>query len=158
MEVGHGADPSSDFARIDQSLVDHPAAVATLAAAETFELSPCSNWTADPSTMAPVTRFIVALAAAAAAHARAPPAQPNVLIMLTDDQGWGDNEYNCGNSTCAENAGHCCPHTPHLAAFAKDPHTALFHRFYAAASVCSPTRGALASSAALPGTIVAAAL
>lgn len=24
---------------------------------------------------------------------------PNVLVLLTDDQGWGDLEYNCVNDT-----------------------------------------------------------
>lgn len=65
----------------------------------------------------------------------APP--PNILILLTDDQGWGDNEYNCENSTAM------CARTPNIAALAKDQHTALFHRFYSASSVCSPTRAAL---------------
>ena len=65
-----------------------------------------------------------------------------LLAYRTDDQGWGDNEFNCDNSTCATNAGQCCAHTPNIKAFAQDPHTALLHRFYAAASVCSPTRAA----------------
>ena len=64
-------------------------------------------------------------------------APPNVLIMLTDDQGWGDNEYSCENST------QLCALTPNIASLARNEHTALLHRFYAAASVCSPTRAAL---------------
>lgn len=71
----------------------------------------------------------------AAAAATTPP--PNVLILLTDDQGWGDTEYNCENSTGL------CAHTPNLAELARSKNTALFHRFYSAASVCSPTRAAL---------------
>jgi hypothetical protein len=49
----------------------------------------------------------------------------------------GDNQYNCENSTGM------CPLTPNIAALASSQNTALFHRFYAAASVCSPTRAAL---------------
>jgi hypothetical protein len=47
---------------------------------------------------------------------------------------WGDNSYNCENSTGM------CANTPNLDALASSPHTALFHRFYSAAGVCSPTR------------------
>ena len=73
---------------------------------------------------------------------RATPLLNPLFLRSTDDQGWGDNEYNCDNSTCATNASQCCAHTPHIKALAEDPHTALLHRFYAAASVCSPTRAA----------------
>jgi hypothetical protein len=31
---------------------------------------------------------------------------PNILIILTDDQGWGDLDYNCENSTCVR--AHIC--------------------------------------------------
>ena len=61
----------------------------------------------------------------------------NVIIILTDDLGWGDPGYNCHNNS------HMCAQTPHLDALARDRHTALFHRFYAAAAVCSPTRAAI---------------
>jgi arylsulfatase A-like enzyme len=88
-------------------------------------------------------KLVVALACLGVRSSAAAPAKPNVLTLLTDDQGWGDNEFNCDNSTCASNSGQCCPHTPNIHAFAKDPHTALLHRFYAAASVCSPTRAAV---------------
>jgi arylsulfatase A-like enzyme len=78
---------------------------------------------------------LVATVVSQAANTTAPA--PNILIMFTDDQGWGDNEYNCENSTAM------CARTPNLAAFAKDDHTALFHRFYSASSVCSPTRATI---------------
>jgi arylsulfatase A-like enzyme len=38
--------------------------------------------------------LLAAALGAAAAEASASP--PNVLIVLTDDQGWGDTGYNCG--------------------------------------------------------------
>ena len=63
---------------------------------------------------------------------------PNILILLTDDLGWGDPAYNC-----MDNSTGMCASTPHLDALATDSHTALFHRFYAASAVCSPTRAAI---------------
>ena len=55
-------------------------------------------------------------------------AQPNMIFLLTDDQGWGDVAYN----------GHPKLKTPALDAMSKAG--IRFDRFYAAASVCSPTR------------------
>ena len=54
-------------------------------------------------------------------------AKPNVVVFLTDDQGWGDLSMS-GNSNLA---------TPHLDSLARDG--ASFDRFYAC-PVCSPTR------------------
>mgnify|MGYP003633952926 CR=1 FL=1 len=51
-----------------------------------------------------------------------------MVFVLTDDQGWGDVGYN----------GHPKIKTPHLDDMAKSG--IRFDRFYAAASVCSPTR------------------
>jgi len=54
---------------------------------------------------------------------------PNVVLLLADDLGWADTGY----------AGHPVLKTPHLDALA---HQGLrMDRFYAAAPVCSPTRG-----------------
>lgn len=53
---------------------------------------------------------------------------PNMIFCMTDDQGWGDVAYN----------GHPVILTPHLDDMAKKG--IRFDRFYAAASVCSPTR------------------
>lgn len=54
---------------------------------------------------------------------------PNVILLMADDLGWGDVGFNGG--TIIE--------TPHLDAMAEAGLT--FNRFYAAAPVCSPTRG-----------------
>lgn len=55
-------------------------------------------------------------------------AQPNIILCMTDDQGWGDTGYN----------GHPYLETPHLDQMSKEGVT--FTRFYAAAAMCSPTR------------------
>lgn len=56
---------------------------------------------------------------------------PNVLLVMADDQGWGDVAYN----------GHPTLKTPNLDAMAAAG--LKFDRFYAAAPVCSPTRGSV---------------
>src|SRR3954447_18683728 len=53
--------------------------------------------------------------------------KPNVLIFLSDDQGWGDLSVS-GNTNLS---------TPHIDSLARDG--ALFERFYVQ-PVCSPTR------------------
>ena len=55
-------------------------------------------------------------------------ALPNIILIMTDDQGWGDVGYN-GNTLIK---------TPNLDTMAKEG--IQFNRFYAAAPVCSPTR------------------
>jgi len=57
--------------------------------------------------------------------------RPNVVLCMTDDQGWGDVGYN----------GHKVLKTPVLDEMAKSG--IRFNRFYAAAPVCSPTRGSV---------------
>jgi arylsulfatase A-like enzyme len=54
---------------------------------------------------------------------------PNIILMMADDLGWGDVAYN----------GHERLLTPHLDQMAREG--IRFNRFYAAAPVCSPTRG-----------------
>jgi arylsulfatase A-like enzyme len=54
--------------------------------------------------------------------------RPNFIIVMTDDQGWGDAGY----------AGHPRIKTPHLDEMASEG--VRFDRFYATASMCSPTR------------------
>ncbi|MEQ6120371.1 sulfatase-like hydrolase/transferase [Reichenbachiella sp. MALMAid0571] len=54
---------------------------------------------------------------------------PNIILIMADDLGWGDVGFN-GNKVIK---------TPHLDQLAKDG--IQMNRFYAAAPVCSPTRG-----------------
>ncbi len=55
--------------------------------------------------------------------------RPNIILCMTDDQGWGETSFN----------GHSILKTPHLDDMAASG--LRFDRFYAAAPVCSPTRG-----------------
>jgi arylsulfatase A-like enzyme len=56
---------------------------------------------------------------------------PNIILVMADDQGWGDMGY----------TGHPILETPHFDAMASEG--IRFDRFYAAAPVCSPTRGSV---------------
>lgn len=58
-------------------------------------------------------------------------ARPNVILVMADDQGWGDTGYN----------GHPFLSTPELDQMAKEGF--VFDRFYAGAPVCSPTRASV---------------
>lgn len=61
--------------------------------------------------------------------AQAGDSAPNIILVMTDDQGWGDTGYN----------GHPILKTPNLDDMAR---TGIrFERFYSGAPVCSPTRG-----------------
>ena len=57
--------------------------------------------------------------------------QPNIVLCMADDQGWGDMAYN----------GHPVLETPNFDEMAAEG--LRFDRFYAAAPVCSPTRGSV---------------
>jgi arylsulfatase A-like enzyme len=57
--------------------------------------------------------------------------RPNIILAMADDQGWGDMAYN----------GHPVLKTPNFDAMAAAG--LRFDRFYAAAPVCSPTRGSV---------------
>ena len=57
--------------------------------------------------------------------------KPNIILVMADDQGWGDTGYN----------GHPFLQTPALDAMAREGF--VFDRFYAAAPVCSPTRASV---------------
>lgn len=97
------------------------------------------------STASPTVRWMRArlaagcaalLALAACAHTgagqeRTPPERPNFVLVLTDDQGWGEAGFR----------GHPWLRTPELDAMAAAGME--LTRFYAAAPVCSPTRASL---------------
>ena len=57
--------------------------------------------------------------------------KPNIILCMADDQGWGDMAYNS----------HPVLKTPNFDAMAAE--ALRFDRFYAAAPVCSPTRGSV---------------
>ncbi len=73
--------------------------------------------------------FLLIVGGALPAVAEDRATRPSVILMMADDLGWGDVGFN--GSTVAK--------TPHLDALAAD--SLRFDRFYAAAPVCSPTRG-----------------
>ncbi|MCP3986036.1 MAG: sulfatase-like hydrolase/transferase, partial [bacterium] len=58
-------------------------------------------------------------------------APPHIILVMADDQGWGDTGYN----------GHPFVKTPAMDAMAREGF--VFDRFYAAAPVCSPTRASV---------------
>lgn len=62
---------------------------------------------------------------------QAEPSKTNFVLIMCDDLGWGDVEFNGGKSI----------KTPHLNAMAAN--SLKFTRFYAASAVCSPTRGSV---------------
>jgi len=77
-----------------------------------------------------VTFTLAALLAATPLELSAAP-RPNIVLMMADDQGWGETGYN----------GHPHLKTPVLDEMAR---TALrLDRFYAASPVCSPTRASV---------------
>lgn len=69
-----------------------------------------------------------------AGAADGPARRPNVIFILTDDQGWGDGRF----------AGHPYAKTPHLDRLAREG--TWFRQFYVAATVCSPSRAAFMTS------------
>ena len=57
--------------------------------------------------------------------------KPNIILVMADDQGWGDTGFN----------GHPILKTPNMDAMAKSG--LVLNQFYAGAPVCSPTRGSV---------------
>ncbi|MEO2010158.1 MAG: sulfatase-like hydrolase/transferase, partial [Pirellulaceae bacterium] len=63
----------------------------------------------------------------------APDSQPNIVIILTDDQGYADISLNPKHPKEVS--------TPHMDALAK--HSVAFSQGYTSGHVCSPTRAGL---------------
>ena len=79
-----------------------------------------------------MSRFLLLLASFVGVLAADRP--PNVIFILTDDQGWGDAKF----------AGHPYVKTPNLDRLAKEG--TWLRQFYVAATVCSPSRTAFMTS------------
>ncbi len=82
-------------------------------------------------TLAPIAILVSGLAVAREVTAQddpAPPPRPNVILCMTDDQGWADAGFQ----------GHEVLKTPQLDALAA--RGMVLTRFYAQSPVCSPTR------------------
>ncbi len=75
--------------------------------------------------------FWAALGPVIAAGSEKPADRPNIVLCMADDQGWGDVGYN----------GHPVLKTPNLDRMAREG--LRMDRFYAAAPVCSHTRGSV---------------
>ena len=75
--------------------------------------------------------LLVAFVAVLATPALCFAEPPNVVLVMADDQGWGDMAYN----------GHPHLKTPNFDTMAKE--AIRFDLFHSAAPVCSPTRGSI---------------
>ena len=63
----------------------------------------------------------------------------NIVLLLADDLGFGEVEYNSRNLSFGAR-------TPNLNALSQGQHTLQFNNFHSASSVCSPTRAAILTS------------
>lgn len=75
--------------------------------------------------------LLLLITSASAIRAADSPTRPNIVLVMADDQGWGDTGYN----------GHPELKTPNLDALATSG--LRFNHFYAAHFNCSPTRGSV---------------
>jgi N-acetylgalactosamine-6-sulfatase len=81
-----------------------------------------------------IVSLFAVLSAGVLSSAAAADRKPNVLFILTDDQGWNDAHF----------AGHPYVKTPNLDRFASQ--STWFRQFYVASTVCSPSRTAFMTS------------
>jgi len=92
--------------------------------------APWSN-SARPFAVALLLGFLAVNLTATSLSAQKAASRPNIVLCMADDQGYGDVGY----------YGNQLPHTPNLDAMAAA--SLRLDRFYAAAPVCSPTRGSV---------------
>jgi arylsulfatase A-like enzyme len=78
-----------------------------------------------------LTSFSISLSALGVSCRSEVNGLPNIILCMADDQGWGDMAY----------AGHTVLKTPNFDEMSRE--ALRFDRFYAAAPVCSPTRGSV---------------
>ena len=74
-----------------------------------------------------------------------PPGETtNVILLMADDQGWGDVGFNPHIYRDPTQPGwqRNSPRTPNLDALASSENSIVFWRFYAGSALCSPTRSA----------------
>ena len=83
----------------------------------------------------------ITIAVAATISSSAPP---NMIMLMADDQGWGDVGYNHHEyrSDSQPQWRANAPQTPNLDAMAQSNGSILFWRWYAGSAVCSPSRSA----------------
>lgn len=81
--------------------------------------------------MHPLSMATVLVLVAAGVTEAGPPERPHIILVMADDQGWGDTGYN----------GHPFVQTPAMDEMARNGF--VFDRFYAGAPVCSPTRASV---------------
>ena len=74
------------------------------------------------------------------------PSRPNVILMMSDDQGWGAVEYPQQLAPGHVFPGHPELRTPNLRAMVEEG--LQFHRMYSGSSVCSPTRASFVTGRA----------
>lgn len=83
------------------------------------------------SFLLPTYLAVTVLLSVAAQGADSPVVRPNIVLVMADDQGWGDTGYN----------GHPELKTPNLDALALSG--LRLNRFYTAHFNCSPTRASI---------------
>lgn len=95
-----------------------------------LEVLPFPNWRRVRRGKVSLSMLVAALSLLSIEFAAAVD-RPNIVLVMADDQGWGDMAYN----------GHPHLETPNFDALAREG--VRFDRFYAAAPVCSPTRASV---------------
>eukprot|EP01046_Picozoa_sp_COSAG06_P018224 COSAG06_NODE_1261_length_10074_cov_21.232882_1_plen_206_part_00 len=78
---------------------------------------------------------------------------PNFVLVLADDQGWGDVGYNAVPERTYNGTVLNPPKTPHIDAMASSPHSLVFHRFYVSTHCTAARRLAEAAARTEPALL-----